>query len=169
MNIKVATATCAITLASAFGFHALAHCEIPCGIYNDQMRIVMMLEDITTIEKSMTEIQAIHSKDDLTPLDINQVVRWVTNKEEHANKVQEVVTQYFLTQRIKAPTENTAEAQEKYFQQLAHLHQLLVFSMKAKQTVDTANVQKLRELVNGFAELYFSPEDLAHLQGHHEQ
>jgi nickel superoxide dismutase len=146
----------------------MAHCEIPCGIYNDQMRIVMLLEDITTVEKSMNQIEALYAKDELDPLDVNQIVRWVNNKELHANKIQEVVTQYFLTQRIKAPVEGSAEDYKKYTQQLVHLHQMLVEAMKCKQTVDTAHVTKLRDLVHGFAELYFSPEDLAHLKDHHE-
>ncbi|MDY6953871.1 MAG: superoxide dismutase [Ni], partial [Thermodesulfobacteriota bacterium] len=36
--------------------YASAHCEIPCGIYDDQMRIDMIAEHITTIEKSMKQI-----------------------------------------------------------------------------------------------------------------
>jgi len=32
---------------------AAAHCQIPCGIYNDTMRVAMMYEHIVTIEKSM--------------------------------------------------------------------------------------------------------------------
>lgn len=32
--------------------YASAHCEIPCGIYDDQMRVNMIGEHITTIEKS---------------------------------------------------------------------------------------------------------------------
>ena len=30
-----------------------AHCQIPCGIYGDEMRFQMLEEHITTIEKSM--------------------------------------------------------------------------------------------------------------------
>ena len=33
-----------------------AHCEIPCGIYDDAMRVKMIREDLDTIEKSMNEI-----------------------------------------------------------------------------------------------------------------
>jgi nickel superoxide dismutase len=38
---------------------AFAHCEIPCGIYDDHARIHMILEHVTTIEKSMNQITAI--------------------------------------------------------------------------------------------------------------
>ena len=30
---------------------ALAHCQIPCGIYGDKLRIDLMMEDAATIEK----------------------------------------------------------------------------------------------------------------------
>ena len=39
------------------GTTAFAHCEIPCGIYDDEMRIKMLAEHVTTIEKSMAQIQ----------------------------------------------------------------------------------------------------------------
>ena len=33
-----------------------AHCQIPCGIYDDHARVHAMLEDVTTIEKSLVLI-----------------------------------------------------------------------------------------------------------------
>ena len=144
---------------------ALSHCEIPCGIYNDQMRIVMLREDITTVEKSM---QAIVSLGESEKPDWNQLVRWVTNKDAHASKIQEIVTQYFLTQRIKAPAEGDAAAQAKYVEQLKLLHQLLVAAMKMKQTTDLAHVETARDLVNRFVATYFSKEDQEHLKEHHD-
>ena len=89
----------AICVMSFVGINNLmAHCEIPCGIYTDDMRIKMILEDIATIEKSMKKINEL-SKDPAK--NSNQLVRWINNKEHHADKIQEVVTQYFMTQRIK--------------------------------------------------------------------
>jgi nickel superoxide dismutase len=35
---------------------AFAHCEIPCGIYDDEMRIRIIYEHIVTVEKSMKQI-----------------------------------------------------------------------------------------------------------------
>ena len=47
-----------ISLLSLFLLPALvgAHCEIPCGIYGDEGRFDALLENATTIEKSMNEI-----------------------------------------------------------------------------------------------------------------
>ncbi|MGW8194145.1 MAG: superoxide dismutase [Ni] [Desulforhopalus sp.] len=86
-----------------------AHCEIPCGIYDDALRM---------------------------------------NKDKHAEMLQEIVWQYFMTQRIKLDAPD-------YDKKLASLHQMLVYSMKCKQTTDLANVEKLRAATEDFHKLYF--------------
>ncbi|MFC1833091.1 superoxide dismutase [Ni] [Thermodesulfobacteriota bacterium] len=68
----------------------------------------------------------------------NQLVRWVTNKEAHANELQHIVTQYFMTQRIKFDTPD-------YDKKLAALHEMLVYAMKCKQTTEVKNVEMLRQ------------------------
>ena len=133
---------------------AYAHCEIPCGIYNDALRIEMILEDCQTIEKSMGEIAALSTGGDKMN---NQLVRWVSNKEVHANKVQDIVTQYFLTQRIKPGDDATA-----YQHKLTLLHGMLVEAMKCKQTINTTHVQNLRQLVESFKSAYFGPAEKEH-------
>jgi nickel superoxide dismutase len=122
-----------------------AHCELPCGIYGDEMRIQMILENITTIEKSMHQITTIEQA---KPVNSNQLVRWVMNKEDHANQLQEIVSQYFMTQRIEAGTKS-------YQEMLTTLHEMLISSMKCKQTTDLSHVEKLRKLVATFESLYF--------------
>jgi nickel superoxide dismutase len=124
---------------------ASAHCEIPCGIYDDHMRIHLIEEDATTIEKAMKQIVKLGGE---TPINHNQLVRWITNKEAHANRVQETVYQYFMTQRIKAGDDN-------YREKLVLLHQMLVAAMKCKQTTDLSNVENLRMLLKKFDALYF--------------
>jgi len=123
---------------------AAAHCEIPCGIYDDEMRIRMISEHITTIEKSMNEIKKLEKEN---PLNYNQLIRWVVNKEEHADKLQEIVTQYFMTQRIKTDA-------EEYVKKLELLHKMLVQAMKCKQTIDLEHVETLRKLLKEFQDLY---------------
>ena len=124
---------------------AAAHCEVPCGIYDDEMRTDMIAEHATTIEKAMAQILELSGT---TPLNQNQIVRWVTNKEHHATEIQHIVSQYFLTQRIKTDA-------DQYGKKLAVLHQMLLAAMKCKQTTDVANVTKLRSLLKEFEVLYF--------------
>ena len=52
-----------------------------------------MKEHVVTIEKSINELNK-------NPND-NQKVRWILNKENHANELSEIVTYYFMAQRIK--------------------------------------------------------------------
>jgi nickel superoxide dismutase len=131
--------TIAVLFCTATAATVWAHCQIPCGIYDDQMRIHMMEEHVTTIEKSMTMITA--------GQDQNQTVRWVMNKEEHADQLTEIVTYYFLAQRIKPEMDH-------YEENLKTLHQLIIYSMKAKQTTDLKNVEKLKELIHAFEHTY---------------
>ena len=136
-------------LVSLFSFcfftvKASAHCEIPCGIYDDEMRINMMNEHIATIEKSMNQIMKIEKEKQHHS---NQLVRWIMNKERHADEIQEIVTQYFMTQRIKFDTKN-------YEKKLGLLHQVLVYSMKCKQTTNLDYINTLRLLVQEFHALY---------------
>ena len=142
-----------------------AHCQIPCGIYGDKTRIVLMQEHITTIEKSMNEIVRLSAAE---PINYNQLVRWINNKDEHADAFSEIVTYYFLAQRIKIADPSDKEAVAKYQKQLGLLHELVVYAMKCKQTTDLTNVSKLSELLDQFVETYFSKEDIEHLKEHHE-
>lgn len=123
-----------------------AHCEIPCGIYDDQARINMILEHIKTIEKSMKQIKILEKEKNP---DFNQLVRWIMNKEHHATEIQTIVSEYFLTQRIKSGAKD-------YNQKLALLQQMLVYSMKCKQTTRLDNATRLRDLVERFHQLYFA-------------
>lgn len=128
-----------------------AHCEIPCGIYEDQLRIKLIKEHISTIEKSMKMIAELSLEE---KPNYNQLVRWVNNKEEHAEKIQEIVSQYFMHQRIKIKTETEA-GYDQYIEQLSSLHRISVFAMKAKQGTELQNIAKLNNAVHRFEHCYF--------------
>jgi nickel superoxide dismutase len=124
-----------------------AHCQIPCGIYDDQLRAQLIAEHATTIEKSMKQIMEL-SKATPSPKNYNQLMRWISNKEEHAAKVQDIVTAYFMTQRIKP-------GQDKYAEKVILLHKMLLTAMKCKQTTDIAHVEALQAHLKEFEKLYF--------------
>ena len=128
-----------------------AHWEIPCGIYGDDGRFAALLEDVTTIEKSMNELNKLSGESDKNN---NQIVRWVNNKEQHADRIRDVVAQYFLAQRITKPAPGDAAAAQAYTAKLVSLHQIIRTAMRCKQTSDPANAQTLRELIMGFQALY---------------
>ena len=145
MRTKLIWLNAAVFMILIGASHAAAHCEIPCGIYDDQLRAHLMAEHGTTIEKSMKMIVKLSKAD---PVNYNQLVRWTNNKETHATQIQHIVSQYFMTQRIKPD-------QKKYTEKLAVLHKILISAMKCKQTTDPANVDTLRSLLKEFEILYF--------------
>lgn len=135
---------------------AAAHCQIPCGIFDDELRVQLIEEHIGTIEKSMKQIVELSKAD--AP-NHNQIVRWVMNKEEHAVKIQNIVTEYFMAQRIKLPADGADEAATKeYLHTLGLLHAIQVHAMKAKQGTDLGEIEQLRSLTKAFRKAYFGEE-----------
>ena len=151
MKRKTVLVIITIALVSLTASKALAHCQIPCGIYDDPARFSLMAEHITTIEKAMKTIIDLSNQE---KPDYNQLVRWVQNKDQHADELGEIVTYYFMAQRIKPPKEEGGEAHQKYVEQISSLHQMLVYSMKAKQTTELGNIEKLRALLESFRASY---------------
>ena len=132
-----------------------AHCEIPCGIYGDELRFSSIQEDINTIEKSMKMISKLSgASDGDAAQNMNQLARWVANKETHAGRIQEVVTQYFMTQRLKVPAKMEGPEFEAYSKKLMLLHKMLRTAMKCKQSVDLAHTKALHDLTHAFQEAY---------------
>ncbi len=139
-----------------------AHCQVPCGIYGDKTRFDILREHITTVEKSMNQINKLSAA---AGQNMNQLIRWVNNKDKHADEFTEIVTYYFLAQRIKVK-EKTDAAFNDYQNKVTALHQMMVYSMKCKQTTDLENVNKLKSVVDDFEGIYFSIEDKKHLKEH---
>lgn len=137
--------------AVVFASIAYSHCQIPCGIYNDQTRFTMIAENITTIEKSMKQITEL-SKNDKP--NMNQIVRWIQNKENHADDTSHIIMYYFMAQRLKPADKSDAKAYDEYVNKLVLLHKILTSSMKAKQTTDLSHVEKLRALLTEFQDAY---------------
>lgn len=121
----------------------IPHCQVPCGVYADQMRFEQMLEDTTTIAKGITAINEFAEnlgQGAPTGKSINQVNRWVQTKETHASNTQKIVAEYFLTQRIK-------ESNKDYSSQLITAHKVMVAAMKCKQDADPATAENLKKAI----------------------
>ena len=134
------------------------HCEVPCGIYTDQLRFEQMLEDTRTIAKaidSLNEIAGAMSKGSPNAKTINQMTRWVTTKEDHATKTQHIVAQYFLTQRIKSDNKD-------YAKQLAAAHKVMVSAMKCKQDANAETAKTLEAAILNLYRAYEGKEPKFH-------
>jgi nickel superoxide dismutase len=124
---------------------ACAHCQIPCGIYDDYARVVSMLEDAATIEKSVNLIIELSGKADAQSQ--NQLVRWVMNKEKHAQNIIAAMNDYFLTQRVKPD-------QKDYTERLTKHHAVIIAAMEAKQHADMKYVDALKQSIKALIPYY---------------
>ena len=61
--------------------------------------------------------------DDLDTTNLNQTIRWTLAKENHANDILHILSDYFLTQRIKPlPKKASKKEIRKYHQALTIIH-----------------------------------------------
>lgn len=126
-----------------------AHCQVPCGIYTDDTVFVDLHTHQQTIAKAMTEIEALR-KD--PSQNAHQLTRWIMNKESHAQKLQNTITDYFLAQRLKPEEMETNK--EAYLKKLTLCHEIIVLAMKCKQTADSSNAKALHDKIHAFEKAY---------------
>ena len=81
------------------------------------------------------------------PQSINQRVRWIMNKEKHAQNIIDTISDYFLTQRVKPDQEN-------YQERLVKHHTVIVLAMKTKQNVDEKYVNQLKISIEALIPYY---------------
>lgn len=153
-HFMVLAITGIITISAGVG--VWSHCQVPCGIYDDGARFTQMLEHATTIEKAMNQITILGAEE---KPNYNQLVRWVNAKEKHADDLADIVTYYFMAQRIKPVGADDKEGYAKYLRELTTLHQILVGTMKAKQTTDLVHVEGLRKNIALFKGSYMVEHD----------
>ena len=145
--LRSALAASAALVLLAFAGQARAHCQIPCGIYDDHARIHQIREDITTIAKSVKELGALAGKSDVQS--INQAVRWVMNKDVHAEKIIRTISDYFLTQKLPPPAASDKKGYAAYLEKLARHHAVMVAAMKCKQSGKADTIKGLEKAVDG--------------------
>ena len=129
---------------------ARAHCQVPCGIFDDPARVDGLAEDAATIRKAMVQVNELST--DLSAANINQAssrtllldpmrslthstqaTRWIVTKEEHASKIIATVSEYMLAQRVKP---ELFEDEAAYKDALVAHHKLMQAAVKGKQVVD---------------------------------
>ena len=124
------------------------HCQVPCGIYDDHARVHAMLEDAQTVKKASEKVHALSGQ--LDGQSLQQLVRWVNNKESHAQKIITTVCDYYLTQRVKPE-------QKDYVERLQKHHAVIIAAMKAKQNAGTEYASKLIEAIEDLMQYYPQP------------
>lgn len=136
-----------IGLGMIVGFSSpvFSHCQVPCGIFDDHARVHQMLEDSVTVIKAASMMAELAGKTDAQS--VNQMTRWVMNKESHAQKIIETISDYYLTQRVKTD-------QADYIERLKTHHAVMLAAMKAKQSADKSYGLALQKAIQALEKYY---------------
>ncbi|MEM9081460.1 MAG: superoxide dismutase [Ni] [Verrucomicrobiota bacterium] len=149
MKNQLITALASITILAAPQLSA--HCQVPCGIFDNDNVIQSIHTDWVTIDKAAKQIAEL-SKD--PSANAHQLTRWILNKESHAQDIQEKMLNYFLAQRLKLPADEAA--QEAYLKNLKLCHEIIIAAMKCKQTTEPEAIEKLHVLLHQLEDAFGS-------------
>lgn len=146
MKKQLLTAFSALFLCNS-GIYA--HCQMPCGIYHDDMVYDIVDQYIETMYKG---ISVMTESKFSTPRERNEFIRWVNTKENSSDQVAEQILSYFLQQKIKPGESDTAK-------KLESAHKLLFLLVQIKQNADI-------EVLNRFTEEWDSFKTQFHREGY---
>ena len=83
-----------------------AHCQMPCGIYHDDIVFDEIDQYIETMYKGISVLNNSKFGD---AKERNEFVRWVIEKEKASDVIADLITRYFLQQKIKPGEPETAK------------------------------------------------------------
>lgn len=109
-----------------------AHCQMPCGIYHDDMVYDQIDQFVETVYKGIT---VLNESKFSTVKEKNEFVRWVGQKEKCCNEAADLITIYFLQQKIKPGEDDTVK-------RLVSAHNLLFLMVAIKQNTDLEYVKQ---------------------------
>jgi len=127
-----------------------AHCDIPCGIYDP---IVAQISALTVVRMIDLMSDLDNKAGDKNKDYVNSMSRYVTVKEEHAEKAKaeiRVIWGDFLK----------AQHVEKFPNIHELVHQIMQLGSKARQTADREVALQLVEAINQFAEIFWSVKNI---------
>lgn len=125
-----------------------AHCQMPCGIYHDDMVYDEIDQYVETMVKAVSKIKDGKFS---TPSERNELIRWVMTKDHLSDETAHLICTFFLQQKIKPGEKDTAK-------QLESAHKMLFQLVVIKQTVDFKPVSDFAEEWDKF-KLMFHIED----------
>lgn len=124
-----------------------AHCQMPCGIYHDDMVFDQIDQYVETMYKGIT---VMNDSKFASVKDKNEFVRWVIEKENASNEAAHLILTYFLQQKIKPGEEDTVK-------RITSAHKLLFLIVQIKQTTDVEIVEDFSKEWEAF-KLFFHRE-----------
>jgi nickel superoxide dismutase len=127
----------------------MAHCDIPCKIYDPISAQIAAL----TIIRMVDLLNALKEKASLTLDEQAEFLRLVNQKEIHGVKVKEEIS-VIWGDYIKAPQ------LEKYPELHELVHEIMLISSQAKQHISRDVAMRLLQKVNRFAEIFWATKQV---------
>lgn len=109
-----------------------SHCQMPCGIYHDDMVYDEIDQFVETVYKG---ISIMNDSKFSNPQQKNEFIRWVMQKEKCCNDAADMINRYFLQQKIKPDEDDTVK-------RLVSAHKLLFLLVAIKQGSDLEFVKQ---------------------------
>ena len=149
-NLWILKAACTASLVFGLtGANLEAHCQMPCGIYHDDMVYDLIDQYVETMIKANTIINQTKFE---TVRQKNEFIRWVMEKEKESTDVAQLITTFFLQQKIKTGESDTAK-------RLESAHKLLALLVSIKQNTDV-------KIVESFGEEWEKFKLMFHIEGY---
>lgn len=126
---------------------AQAHCDIPCGIYDPSTAQIAAL----TVVRMMDLMADLAKGENKNNIDFhNSMERYITVKEEHAEKAKQEIRIIWGDYFKKDKHPNVDEL----------VHKIMQLGSKARQTADRETGLALVEAINQFAEIFWGTKDV---------
>jgi nickel superoxide dismutase len=126
---------------------AQAHCDIPCGIYDPSTAQIAALTVVRMMDL-MADLASGEDKDNVAFH--NSMERYITVKEEHAEKAKHEIRVIWGDYFKKDKHPNVDEL----------VHKIMQLGSKARQTADRETGVALVEAINEFAEVFWGTKDV---------
>lgn len=140
---------CGVLITLCYQTHLSAHCQMPCGIYHDDMVFDQIDQYIETMVKGVSVLNE-NKFNNLQ--ERNEFVRWIMQKENASNETADLITTFFLQQKIKPGEEDTPK-------RVLSAHKLLFLLVQIKQTADF-------KVLNDFYEEWEKFKLMFHIEGY---
>uniref|UniRef100_UPI00140E9480 superoxide dismutase [Ni] n=1 Tax=Neochlamydia sp. AcF84 TaxID=2315858 RepID=UPI00140E9480 len=122
----------------------MAHCQMPCGVYHDELVFNQIDQYIETMYKGITELN--NSKFS-TPFERNNFIRWVKLKDSASDEIANLITAYFLQQKIKPAEADTPK-------RLISAHKMLFELTAIKQNVNIKMIETFADEWENFKQMF---------------
>ena len=135
-------------LDEKFGFEtAQAHCDVPCGIYDPSTAQIAAL----TVVRMMDLMAALESGDEKSTTDFhNSMERYITVKEEHAEKAKHEIRIIWGDYFKKDKHPNVDDL----------VHNIMQLGSKVRQTADREAGVAFVAAINEFAEAFWATKEV---------